>query len=155
MSLQQELEATYQKFYQSLDEATPTNALSMLDHTGLPAGAADAFKSLWQSPEKKAWMKTELYPKFDPNAFLGIRNDGDWVGYYYSTTTTISMNGEDTIKPSIGVLRFHKVDGAWKLYQQMSSAAAYEEDDWSNPKDKLDMILAKRTNIKVVPESYV
>ncbi len=70
---------------------------------------------------------------------LGTRTDGDWVGYYYSTTTTISMNGEDTTKASIGVLRFHHVDGTWKLYQQISSAA-YEDDDWSNPKEKLDTI---------------
>lgn len=155
MSLQQELELTYQKFYQSLDESTPTSALAMLDQTGLPAGATDTFKSLWQSPEKKTWMKAELYTQLDPSGFLGTRSDGDWVAYYYTTATSISMNGEDSTKPSIGVLRFHNVGGIWKLYQQISSAAAYEEDDWSDAKNKLDAIIASRTNIKIIPESYI
>lgn len=152
MSLQTELEAVYGQFQHYLDNDTPQQALAMLDQTGLPDSAATMFQSLWENPEKKDWMKTELYAALDSTKFIDTRVDGDWVGYYRLGTISIGMNGEMENKPAIEVIRFHKVNGNWKIYQQVSSASAYEEDDWSNPKVKLDAIIAARTNLQVMPK---
>lgn len=151
MSLQNELEAVYAQFQHYLDNNTPDQALTMLDQTGLPDSAASVFQSLWESSEKKTWMKTELYAALDPAKFIDTRSDGEWVGYYRLGNISIGMNGDIENKPAIEVLRFHQVNGSWKLYQQVSSASPYEEDDWSDPKAKLDTIIANRPNLQVKP----
>lgn len=151
MSLQTELESIYAQFQQYLDLDTPDQALTMIDQTGLPASASEMFRRLWESPEKKQWMKTELYAALDPTKFIDIRQNGDWVGYYRLSTIAIGMNDNVETKQAIEVLRFHKVNGNWKVYQHVSSASTYAEDDWSNPKIKLDTIITNRTNLQVIP----
>lgn len=153
MSLQQQLFTHYLSFRQALDQPTADAALGLLDQTGLPASASELFRSLWASPEKKQWMKTELYPEISEDKGIGVREDGDWAACYFVSSITIGINGEETTQVAITVARFHQVAGQWKLYQQMSSASPYEEDDWSNPQEKLDQIIQSRTNLKPKPEN--
>lgn len=151
MNLKTELESVYGTFQQCLDLDTPDQALMMIDQTGLPTSASDIFRGLWDNPEKKQWMKSELYAALDHTKFIDIRQQDDWVGYYRLSSIAIGINDNIENKPAIEVLRFHKVNGNWKLYQQVSSASAYEGDDWSDPKAKLDTIIANRTNLQVLP----
>lgn len=153
MAIREELESAYKKFRAGIDEPTAATALNMLDHTGLPESAGAMFSSMWESPEKKIWLKTELYPDLSTVKFVGIREQGDWAGYYFLTTITIGVNGEESKQISLTVMRFHKVEGNWKIYQQVSSAGPHEEDDWSNVADSLDAIVQTRDNLAVFPDA--
>lgn len=114
-ALRETLESAYAKIRASFDEGTPDTYLSLLDAVDVSVEMRAKLETNWSIPEMKQALKTMVFPDLAGTRFVEVLVEGDRAAYLFLS------DPQDPANLTIELIRFHQVDGVWKMSQRRGS----------------------------------
>lgn len=121
--------ATWESLWHHSDQAT------MLGTSGTYVQGWDSIRSGMKETFEAATEPRPVTPSHS-NFFFNIRGDQAYVSFLQTMTSDISMGGEPLVDKTLEVRNLVKIDGEWKINNQMTAPLRYE----GRPQDVIDRL---------------
>lgn len=127
-----QFEGIYKTVRASLDDPTPDTFLTLVEVPDASPEKIAKLRETWSDAENKNALKNFVFGDLATQEFIQVKQEGDWAGYYYLSDL------EEAGRLNVNLLRFHKVNGDWKIYMKQSISS--EEFDENSGKDRTEAI---------------